>query len=198
MYLTPQHLRRCQGTQCLVNTNPFKRGREGGPDKEEPEAKRIKLDDNVLKVKRLSSSAIIPTKGSKYAAGYDLYSTIDVMIPPFITREMFNEKIRLNNNSTLIPTDIAFGLPHGTYGRISPRSSLSAQMIEVGGGVIDEDYTGNVKVLLTNFSRKEFFVRKGDRIAQLIIEKIEHPEIKEVDELDPTERGEGGFGSTGQ
>lgn len=69
--------------------------------------------------------------------------------------------------------------------------------IDVGAGVVDEDYRGNVGVILFNFSDKDFPVNVGDRIAQLILEQIMTPEVKEMDELDVTERGSGGFGSTG-
>lgn len=89
-------------------------------------------------------------------------------------------------------------IPVGNYGRIAPRSGLACKhMIDVGAGVIDSDYRGEVRILLFNFSEKDFEVQKGDRIAQLIIEKYSITTIREVTELGNTERGEGGFGSTG-
>jgi len=89
-------------------------------------------------------------------------------------------------------------IPEGCYGRIAPRSGLASKnFIDVGAGVIDCDYRGNVGVLLFNFSEEQFIVNKGDRIAQLICEKIEYPELEQVDELDITERNTAGFGSTG-
>jgi dUTP pyrophosphatase len=91
-------------------------------------------------------------------------------------------------------------IPTGNYGRIAPRSGLAAKnFIDVGAGVIDSDYRGEVKVLLFNFSDVEFVVNPGDRIAQLIVEKYTRTEIEDVVEgdLDSTERGAGGFGSTG-
>ena len=96
----------------------------------------------------------------------------------------------------LIPTGWKFKLPPGTYGRIAPRSGLSLKGIDVGAGVIDRDYRGEIKVLLINNSAQPFAVNKGDRIAQLICEKIVYPYIKE-DILDYTTRGDKGFGSTG-
>ena len=90
-------------------------------------------------------------------------------------------------------------IPEGNYGRIAPRSGLAAKhSIDVGAGVIDSDYRGEVKVLLFNLSDTDFEVKPGDRIAQLIIEKYTMTEIQEVEgKLDDTVRGEGGFGSTG-
>ncbi len=91
-------------------------------------------------------------------------------------------------------------IPIGNYGRIAPRSGLAAKnFIDVGAGVIDSDYRGEVKVLLFNFSTTDFKINVGDRIAQLIIEKYTRTDIEEVTEgdLDSTERWAGGFGSTG-
>ncbi|XP_014404291.1 PREDICTED: deoxyuridine 5'-triphosphate nucleotidohydrolase, mitochondrial isoform X2 [Myotis brandtii] len=120
---------------------------------------------------------------------------------------------------TLVKTDIQIALPSGCYGRvalrrltlaqevlavrktenIAPRSGLAAKhFIDVGAGVIDEDYRGNLGVVLFNFGKEKFEVKKGDRIAQLICERIFYPEIEEVQALDDTERGSGGFGSTGK
>jgi dUTP pyrophosphatase len=101
----------------------------------------------------------------------------------------------------VIPTGLAMAIPIGNYGRIAPRSGLAAKnFIDVGAGVIDADYRGEVKVLLFNFSEVDFKVNPGDRVAQLIIEKYTRTEIEEVtdgEDLNSTERGEGGFGSTG-
>nr|XP_009938590.1 PREDICTED: deoxyuridine 5'-triphosphate nucleotidohydrolase, mitochondrial [Opisthocomus hoazin] len=99
----------------------------------------------------------------------------------------------------VVKTDIQIALPSGCYGRVAPRSGLAAKhFIDVGAGVIDEDYRGNVGVVLFNFGKESFEVKKGDRIAQLICERICYPELEEVQALDDTERGEGGFGSTGK
>jgi dUTP pyrophosphatase len=89
-------------------------------------------------------------------------------------------------------------IPHGHYGRVAPRSGLAwKKSIDVGAGVIDEDYRGNVGVILFNFGDEDFVIKQGDRVAQLILEKISTPEVEEVDELPETSRGDGGFGSTG-
>ncbi|XP_032831833.2 deoxyuridine 5'-triphosphate nucleotidohydrolase, mitochondrial isoform X2 [Petromyzon marinus] len=98
----------------------------------------------------------------------------------------------------VVQTDIQIALPAGCYGRIAPRSGLAAKHgIDVGAGVVDEDYRGNVGVVLFNFGKKPFVVKRGDRIAQLICEKIFYPQLEECTSLENTERGSGGFGSTG-
>lgn len=98
----------------------------------------------------------------------------------------------------LVKTDIQIEVPEGTYGRVAPRSGLAwKNFIDVGAGVIDQDYRGNVGVILFNHSETDFEVKKGDRIAQLILERIIHPVVIEVDTLTDTDRGAGGFGSTG-
>ena len=138
----------------------------------------------TLFVKRLNEHGIIPARGSPMAAGYDLSSSEDVSIT--------------KGTRGLVSTGIAFTVPYGTYGRIAPRSGLAVKKgIQVGAGVIDRDYTGEVKVVLFNHGDEDVEIKRGDRIAQLIIEQIEMPEVKVVSELLMTERGEGGFGSTG-
>ncbi|XP_060560844.1 deoxyuridine 5'-triphosphate nucleotidohydrolase-like [Ruditapes philippinarum] len=157
-------------------------------DSVEPESKRLctmPLDSVFLKFAKLTQKAFTPTRGSKLAAGYDLYSAYDVSIPA--------------KGKALVKTDIQIGLPDGCYGRVAPRSGLAHKhFIDVGAGVIDQDYRGNVGVVMFNFSEKDFEVKAGDRIAQLICERIYLPDLKEEDTLDITERGDGGFGSTGK
>ncbi|XP_064421961.1 deoxyuridine 5'-triphosphate nucleotidohydrolase, mitochondrial [Latimeria chalumnae] len=152
-------------------------------------AKRMKEETPAeqrrpLKFAKLSENAYTPTKGSAKAAGYDLYSAYDYVVPPM--------------EKAVVKTDIQIALPSGCYGRVAPRSGLAAKhFIDVGAGVIDEDYRGNVGVVLFNFNKKSFEVKKGDRIAQLICEQIYYPELEEHETLDETDRGAGGFGSTG-
>ena len=88
-------------------------------------------------------------------------------------------------------------VPEGTYGRIAPRSCLATKGISVDAGVIDADYRGEVKVLLVNHNSTEYEVRKGDRIARLIVERLDDQDWLEGEELDVTERREKGFGSSG-
>ncbi|CAI9736087.1 5' [Octopus vulgaris] len=138
----------------------------------------------VVKFARLSQNAFIPTRGSPQAAGYDLYSAYEYTVP--------------SKGKLLAKTDLQIALPEGCYGRVAPRSGLALKhFIDVGAGVIDQDYRGNVGVLLFNFSETDFKVNKGDRVAQLVLERIFTAELEECVSLDDTLRGEGGFGSTG-
>jgi len=141
---------------------------------------------SVLKFKRLTENAYAPTKGSIRAAGFDLYSAYDYVIPA--------------KGKGMCATDIQVAIPDGCYGRVAPRSGLAVKnFIDVGAGVVDSDYRGNVQIVLFNFGESEFVVKRGDRVAQLICEKIELPDLEEEkeNELTETERGGNGFGSTG-
>ena len=138
-----------------------------------------------LGVKKLCFDAIVPTRGSDGAVGYDLYSSEDAMVPCQAGR-------------ALVGTGITVVLPEGVYGRVAPRSGLAVKhCINVGAGVIDPDYTGEIKVVLFNHGEKDFEIKKGDRIAQLVLERCETPPIEEISIIEDTERGSGGFGSTG-
>ncbi|KAL6637577.1 hypothetical protein ACP70R_025149 [Stipagrostis hirtigluma subsp. patula] len=138
----------------------------------------------LLKVKKLSDKAILPSRGSTLAAGYDLSSAVETVVPA--------------RGKALVATDLSIAIPEGTYARIAPRSGLALKhSIDVGAGVIDADYRGPVGVILFNHSDADFAVKPGNRIAQMIIEVIQTPEVAEVEDLDATVRGEGGFGSTG-
>ena len=115
------------------------------------------------------------------AAGHDIYALEDDIIPA--------------KGKVLARTGIAIGLPIGTYGRLAARSGMASKNgIAVGGGVVDADYTGEVKVILQNHGTEDYQFKAGDRIAQLIVEKIQLPKAMEIDELDETERGTEGFG----
>jgi len=143
-----------------------------------------KPSEDVLQIAKLTDKAIIPTRGSASAAGYDLYSAYDYTIPA--------------GGKILAKTDIQVKVPHGTYGRVAPRSGLAwKNHIDIGAGVVDEDYRGNLGVVMFNHAKTEFVIKTGDRIAQLVCEKISYPDIQVLDSLDETVRGEGGFGSTG-
>ncbi|KAG2536186.1 deoxyuridine 5'-triphosphate nucleotidohydrolase [Panicum virgatum] len=150
---------------------------------QEPPQKISKLAP-LLKVKKLSDKAVLPSRGSALAAGYDLSSAAEMVVPA--------------RGKALVPTDLSIAIPEGTYARVAPRSGLALKhSIDVGAGVIDADYRGPVGVILFNHSDADFAVKPGDRIAQMIIEVIATPEVAEVEDLDATVRGEGGFGSTG-
>lgn len=138
----------------------------------------------ALQVKLLSDTAKPPTRGSEASAGLDLYASEDNTVPP--------------RGKALVKTGLQMRIPLGCYGRVAPRSGLALKkFIDVGAGVIDADYNGEVGVVLFNFSDEEFAVKTGDRIAQLILERICMAPVVVVDSLDDTQRGAGGFGSTG-
>ncbi|KAJ6395360.1 hypothetical protein OIU77_020593 [Salix suchowensis] len=159
------------------------------PDIKEPSPKIPKLQENnipssLLRVKRLSENAVLPSRGSRLSAGYDLSSASVAKVPA--------------RGKALIPTDLSIAIPEGTYARVAPRSGLTLKhSIDVGAGVIDADYRGPIGVILFNHSDVDFEIKVGDRIAQLIVEKIVTPDVMEVEDLDATVRGAGGFGSTG-
>ncbi|KAJ8683907.1 hypothetical protein QAD02_019699 [Eretmocerus hayati] len=141
-------------------------------------------DECVLKYVKMTDKAFEPTKGSANSAGYDLKSAYDHVVPA--------------RGKTLIKTDLKFAVPEGTYGRVAPRSGLALKnFIDVGAGVVDADYRGEVGVVLFNHSDTDFIVKPGDRVAQFICEKIAYPKLQELESLDETKRGAGGFGSTG-
>jgi len=138
----------------------------------------------VLKFAKITEKAFAPTRGSSLAAGYDLRSAYEYVVPA--------------HGKEIVKTDLQVAVPEGTYGRVAPRSGLAwKNFIDVGAGVIDADYRGPLGVILYNHGSEDFKVQPGDRIAQLICEKIAYPELQELKELDSTERGESGFGSTG-
>ncbi len=144
----------------------------------------LKLAKEMLQVTKLSDQAVLPTKRSVVAAGYDLHSAYNYTIPA--------------RGKVLAKTDLQVRVPQGTYGRVAPRSGLAwKNHINIGAGVVDEDYRGNLGVVMFNHADVEFIVKVGDRIAQLVCERISCPELQELNSLDTTQRGEGGFGSTG-
>jgi len=132
---------------------------------------------------KMASKATLPTRGSRFSAGHDLYALEDVLIPA--------------QGQKLVGTWIAIGIPQGTYARIALRSGLAyKKSIGIGRGVIDANYTGEVKVIMMNHGKMSYQVQEGDRIAQMIIEKIDMSGMMEVDRLQITDRGNKGFGST--
>ena len=140
----------------------------------------------MIKIKLLNDAAKIPTKAHKSDAGWDLYASC-------ASQPVYPHKRRL------VSTDISIAIPDGYCGLIWPRSGLSVKKgIDVLAGVIDSGYRGEIKVCLLNTSDQMVHIHPGDRIAQLIIQKVEDVEFLEVDNLDDTDRGEGGFGSSGE
>ena len=140
----------------------------------------------MIKIKLLNDAAKIPTKAHKSDAGWDLYAS-------YTSQPVYPHKRRL------VSTDISIAIPDGYCGLIWPRSGLSVKkVIDVLAGVIDSGYRGEIKVCLLNTSDQIVHIHPADRIAQLIIQKVEDVKFLEVDNLDDTDRGEGGFGSSGE
>ena len=140
--------------------------------------------EETLQIKRLTLDATLPTRASPGSVGYDLYSLNDLCIQP--------------NSRDIVSTGVCATIPMGCYGRIAPRSRLTVKYgIHVGAGVIDPDYTGELKVCLFKLGSVPFEIKKGDKIAQLILEKCMTPLIEEVNELQKTMRANRGFGSSG-
>lgn len=142
-----------------------------------------------IKVKKFKPDATVPSMGSKFAAGADLYSAedADVVIEP--------------NETKFIGTGLAMEIPEGYVGLVYARSGLACKRGLAPAnkvGVVDSDYRGEIKVALHNHGKEAQTVEKGERIAQMVIAPYLSVNYEEADELSETERGEGGFGSTGR
>lgn len=150
----------------------------------------------TLNFKRLHEGAILPTRNNDTDAGLDLYASEDVEIDAV---KVSNNFIRVNIGSAKIETGIAVEIPKGYFGKVVGRSGLSFNHnILCSEGTIDAPYRGELKVLLYNLSSRPYQIRKGDRIAQLVISKCELPIPVEVNELSDSNRGADGFGDSGR
>jgi len=140
-----------------------------------------------IRVKLLDRAIPLPEYANKGDAGLDLYSTINYKLKPFERKK--------------IPTGIKISIPEGYAGFVQPRSGLALKHgigLVNSPGLIDSGYRGEVCAILINLDpEKEFEIKKGDKICQLVIQKVENVRLKIVEELDNTDRGERGFGSTG-
>ena len=138
----------------------------------------------MIPVKLLTENAIMPTRATKQAAGLDLYAAESKMLIP--------------GDRAIVGTGISIAIPPGFAGLIWPRSGLAMRHgVDVLAGVIDADYRGELCVVLINHGKADCHIRAGDRIAQLVIQPVAMMEPTQVDDLPPTVRGAGGFGSTG-
>jgi dUTP pyrophosphatase len=147
---------------------------------------QLLMPDGILRVKLLRTGARLPGRATAGASGLDLYACIDGVI------ELGPDPIR-------VPTGIAIEAPAGFDLQIRPRSSLSVQGVNAILGTIDSDYRGEIFVAMHTFgSRRTYRVHHGDRIAQLVISRVEALEVTKVDELSESARGVGGYGSTGR
>ena len=130
---------------------------------------------------KMSANVVTPTRATEGSVGLDFYSPVDYIIPP--------------HSQLLIPTQIKLQIPLGYYDRLSSKSGLAIlHQLHVGAGVIDPDYTGEIMVLMINAASRVYSIKKGDPIAQLILEKVSIPILREIKELSPTVRGAQGCG----
>jgi dUTP pyrophosphatase len=141
-------------------------------------------EPQVLRFQQLETNATLPTRGSAQAAGLDLYSIEDVIIEP--------------KQRALVRTGLAVAIAEGHYGRVAPRSGLAVKNgLDVLAGVIDSDYRGEIRCALYNTGDETIHLPAQSKVCQLIIEKIITPSAAWADEISETDRGSGGFGSTG-
>lgn len=161
-----------------------------------------------IKAKRLTDTATLPTYGSERAACMDLYADLSdhciTLNPDVEVRNISGnengpiQRVGIAPHSTIkIPTGWAFQPPEGYMLQILQRSGLASKGLIPIGGVVDNDYVGEVTIILLNTTDDYIFVQNGDRIAQMALRKYYQADFELVDELDETERGDGGFGSTG-
>ncbi|PIN84681.1 MAG: dUTP diphosphatase [Candidatus Diapherotrites archaeon CG11_big_fil_rev_8_21_14_0_20_37_9] len=139
-----------------------------------------------VRIKKLSQDAKMPKVEHHGDAGFDLYSNEEIILKPM--------------QRALVGTGIAMAFEKGFEAQVRPKSGLAINhglTLLNTPGTIDSGYRGEVKVILANLGETEYKIEKGKKIAQVVFNKIEEPEIEEVKELDSTSRGEGGFGSTG-
>ncbi len=147
------------------------------------------MEQNILKLKKVRPNAVIPQRATEKSAGLDLTACMD---EPLTVKA--GERV-------LIPTGIAAALPAQSVGLIFARSSLGTKhgiALSNGVGVIDEDYRGEIHVGIFNASAQDYTVQPFERIAQLVVMPVCYPAVEETDALDETQRGAGGFGSTGR
>lgn len=137
-----------------------------------------------LKVRRIQESAKLPRYSHKGDAGLDLFSSIECVLDGSVVKS--------------VSTGIQVAIPEGFVGLIWDKSGLSLKGIHRLAGVIDSGYRGEVKVVMVNLAHEPFIVKKGMKIAQILIQPISEVEVQEVETLEETDRGEDGFGSTGK
>ena len=138
----------------------------------------------TIKIKKLHPHALIPTYAHPHDAGMDFFSCETITLLP--------------GERKLIPTGIAMAIPSGYVGLLWDKSGLAGNYgLKTMGGVIDSGYRGEIKIVVHNLSDKPYTFETGTKIAQMLLQQVEQKQLVEVEELDDTSRGEGGFGSTG-
>ena len=137
-----------------------------------------------LRIKKLHPEAKLPTYANPGDAGMDMYAIARQVIEP--------------GQTTLVSTGIAMELPVGSVGLIWDKSGIATKhAMKTLAGVVDEGYRGEIKVGLINLSQKAYTIEPGDKVAQMLVQLVHQPEIEEISELSETQRGDGGFGSSG-
>ncbi len=138
----------------------------------------------TIKIKKLNQEATLPRYAKEHDAGMDLFSNETLSLQP--------------NERKLISTGISMAIPKGYVGLIWDKSGLASKHgLKTMAGVIDSGYRGEIKILVHNLSNKPYTIESGNKVAQMLIQPVEQKQLLEVSELDETNRGEGGFGSTG-
>ena len=140
----------------------------------------------TVKIKKVREYALIPQYAHTADAGVDLYAAEAMTAPA--------------GGQVLVPTGLAMAIPEGYEGQVRPKSGLALKhslTLTNTPGTVDSHYRGEIQIIVFNLGKKEYVLEKGTKIAQMVFNKVEHATFTEVDELDTTQRGKGGFGSTG-
>lgn len=137
-----------------------------------------------VKIKKLNSDAKIPIYATPEAAGFDIYSLQDITLQP--------------GETTKVPTGVVFEVPQGFYLRVEDRSGMALKGIHKVGGIVDSDYRGELFIVLHNSKKEPYKIEKHDRIAQCVITPVHQAQFDLTESLSETQRGSGGFHSTGK
>jgi len=152
-----------------------------------------------LKIKvKLDKNAKMPEKAHASDAGYDLFAPKDFTVPATGLYTRYGTTLGMKVGSAIIDTGVHMQIPDGYVGMIKSKSGLNVKHGLIAEGVVDSDYTGSIAVKLYNLSNEPYRFKKGDKITQIVVMPIPQTELVEVADLDETERGEGGFGSSGR
>jgi len=144
----------------------------------------------IVMIKRIHSEDLpLPSYMTSGSSGMDVYAAVD-------------GELRLSPGEiTLVPTGIALSIPEGYEAQVRPRSGLALKYgitLVNSPGTIDADYRGEIKLIVINLGSEDYILKRGERIAQIVFSRVEKAELKEIDMLDSTDRGQGGFGHTGK
>ena len=147
---------------------------------------------------KLDENAVMPQKAYKTDGGFDLFAPEDFTVPCTYNVPKRNGTTEPFIGSAVIDTGVHMAIPAGYVGMIKSKSGLNVKHGIIVDGVVDANYTGSIKVKLYNLSDEPYYFKKGDKITQIVILPIPYVELEQVTGLSETDRGEGGFGSTGR